>query len=539
MVVDLDVHDKVPKTMTSLRRNLAVAAFASGAVEMVTRMLTIVLSIGTARALQPSEVGLLGLAVIIVGVLSIVTACAETAGVVVHSRGSDVQHAWSATAARSIITACLLAVVLVSLPPLAHLLTGNESANSELMTLTHLLLWGMGLDLVATYPRVLLQRRLNLTSLVGASLLQVTGHVGLSIVLLWNGYGAMGVASSALVGGGLSAAFLWCRLFSQPGSRWEGGGDAAVWSQTWASTARVFAGSFTGYLNGRLNSVLVAAVLGPAAMSFYGMAWSLSRLPVWVLSQALALVLVPTLAHVRSETNRMERVLNESVGHAYVLLAPACAMLFVTADSLVIIVLGAKWLPIVPALRVMSISVFMSPLVIAFNGLLVATDRGHLTGLATGAQLGTFVVLVAPLVPRWGVIGAAIGELVSTIVVTVVLLGLCRLRVPEVRWSMGAAMLPVVASASGGFLASSLSMELAAGVVKIATEACVLLGGYVIIICLLGGGGRLVELAGLACDVARRPSTPVLPSDGVSFDVASHGGRFPRVGSGGPNGPIR
>ena len=505
--------DPVPRAVTSLRRNVAQAAFASGAVEMVTRALTIVLSIATARALQPSEVGLLGLAVIVVGVLSLVTACAETAGVIGRSLGSGPQYAWSATVARGVITACLLAVAPFFLPPLAHLLAGKEAASAHLMALVQLLLWQLVLDAAVTYPRVLLQRRLNLTLLVGASLLQISAHVGLSLVLLWKGYGAMGWVSSALVSAGLSGAFLWCVLFAQRGLRWGGRVDAAVWSRTLASTTRVFAASFVGYLNGRLNNLLVAGVLGPAAMSFYGVAWSISRIPVWILSQALGFVLVPTLTHIRFDTRRVERVLGESLRHAYVLLIPTCAVLFVTGDALVTMVLGAKWLPVVPALRVMSVSVLMAPLVIAFNGLLVAMDRAHLTGLATGAQLGMIVVLVVPLATRWGVVGAAFGDLVSTIVLTTVLFVLCRVNVPEVKWEVvPAAVLPGVAAASAGLVASILSTELPVGVMKLASEACVLVVGYLAIIWVLGGRGRLAELAELVRAVARRPASVVAGS---------------------------
>ncbi len=520
MAIDGGAHegDPMPRAVTSLRRDVARAAFASGTVEMVTRALTIVLSIATARALQPSEVGLLGLAVIIVGVLSVVTACAETAGVIGRSLGSDPQYAWSTTVARGVVTACLLAVAPFFLPPLAHLLAGKEAAGADLMALVYLLLWQLGLDLAVTYPRVLLQRRLNLTLLVGASLLQITAHVGLSLVLLWKGYGAMGVVFSALVSSGLNGAFLWCGLFAQRGLRWGGKVHAAVRYQILASTVRVFAGSFVGYLNQRLDNLLVAGILGPAAMSFYGMAWSASRIPVWILNQALGLVLVPTLTHIRSDTERVERVLGESLRHAYVLLVPACTVLFITADSLVATVLGAKWLPIVPALRVMSVSVLMAPLVIAFNGLLVAMDRAHLTGLATGAQLGTIVVLVVPMASRWGVVGAAFGDLVSTIVLTTVLFVLCRVRVPEVRWEVvPAAVLPGVAAASAGLVASSLSTGLPVGAMKLASEACVLVVGYLAIIWVLGGRGRLAELAGLVRDVAQRPA-PVVAGSGHAGD---------------------
>jgi len=166
----------------------------------------------------------------------------------------------------------------------------------------------------------------------------------------------------------------------------------------------------------------------------------------------------------------------------------------------------------------MSVSVLMAPLVIAFNGLLVAMDRAHLTGLATGAQLGMIVVLVVPLATRWGVVGAAFGDLVSTIVLTTVLFLLCRVKVPEVRWEVvPAAVLPGVAAASAGLVASILSTKLPVGVMKLASEACVLVVGYLAIIWVLGGRGRLVELAELVRAVARRPA-PVVAGSGHAGD---------------------
>src|SRR5262249_21740156 len=155
-------------------------------------------------------------------------------------------------------------------------------------------------------------------------------------------------------------------------------------------------------------------------------AWSASRIPVWILHQALGLVLVPTLARVRSDAECMERVIIESLRHSYLLLAPICALLLVTADSLVVSVLGMKWLPVVPALQVMSVAVLVGPVVIASNGLLVATDRGHLTSLGTGAQLVTMVLTVGPMAAWWGILGAALGDLVATAVLGATLIALCR-----------------------------------------------------------------------------------------------------------------
>src|SRR5215813_14000630 len=82
-------------TAPSLRETVTRAALASGAVEVINRVFTIGLSIATARALEPREVGLLGLVVIITGVISIIAACSETAGVTSRSNGDDSQYAFA------------------------------------------------------------------------------------------------------------------------------------------------------------------------------------------------------------------------------------------------------------------------------------------------------------------------------------------------------------------------------------------------------------------------------------------------------------
>ncbi|MEK6321318.1 MAG: hypothetical protein AABN33_06500 [Acidobacteriota bacterium] len=70
-----------------MRQGVARAALASGVTGATTRVLTIILSIATARALLPSQVGILGLAVIVVGIVSLVAACSETAGIVADMKG--------------------------------------------------------------------------------------------------------------------------------------------------------------------------------------------------------------------------------------------------------------------------------------------------------------------------------------------------------------------------------------------------------------------------------------------------------------------
>src|SRR5262249_27295577 len=90
--------------MNPPRRNVVIAALTAAAGGFASRGLGIIMSVVVARTLQPTEVGLLGLAVIVTGVLSLVAACAETAGVVGSSRYTAVAHASAALIIRAALT---------------------------------------------------------------------------------------------------------------------------------------------------------------------------------------------------------------------------------------------------------------------------------------------------------------------------------------------------------------------------------------------------------------------------------------------------
>src|SRR5215510_4213698 len=89
------------ETATPLRLGTARAAFGSGLAEVVARVMAVVLAIVTARTLEPREVGLLGLAVIVIGVISMLGYYPETAAVASRGESDDNSHALAALMVRS------------------------------------------------------------------------------------------------------------------------------------------------------------------------------------------------------------------------------------------------------------------------------------------------------------------------------------------------------------------------------------------------------------------------------------------------------
>lgn len=494
------IRDKSPSTDSprSLCYGTTRAALASGTAQIVTRVLTVVLSVATARALEPREVGILGLAVIVIGVVSMIAYYTETAAVAARDVDASEQYALASVVIRIGAIALLLASVMAAFPILSQYLFGKESGAGPLRDLLGVLTWVPILELASGYPRVLLQRRLDLNYVSLASLLQPVIFVTLAVTLLWNGYGYLGVAWASVVGAGAATVFLWWRLISQRWVKWSGWPSLVIWREISLGSSRVFLGGFGGFLGERVDNVLVSGAIGPTAMSFYSMAWNGSRTPANVFGSTIGFVLVPTLARIQNEPARVQRAIRESLRHSYLLLAPACAALFVSAPLLVSYILGAKWLPIVPCLRVMCFTAAVIPILHACNALLVGFGRAHLTGISTAVHLITLVTLMPVLARNWNLLGAAYADLTAMLIMTVTLCVTAKIATRQFQWEILSVLaLPLVAASLAAVLTWSIAGYILDDFVRLLGQVTSFLVSYLLFIIVLGGKATLFDLIAL------------------------------------------
>jgi O-antigen/teichoic acid export membrane protein len=493
----------------SLENRTVRAALASGGAEVITRVLAVLLSVATARALEPREVGILGIAVIIIGVISMLGYYPETAAVAARGSRRDEEYAMAASLNRAIIIVPLLILVALSLPLFAGYLAGQDGGVIQLQQLIRILVWVPIFEILAGYPRVLLQRKLELSYLAGIQLVQPVVFVGLAVILLMRGHGYLGVAWANLLGTAVAAAFLWLRLWRRS-IKWGSWPEAEVWRETAKGSGRIFLGGFGGFLGERVDNLLVAGMIGPAAMSFYSMAWNAARTPANVFARAINFVLVPTLARIQDEPSRVERALRECIRHSYLLLAPVCAVLFVSAPLLVEFILGGRWLPLVGCLRVMSFTVFAVPVLFTSGALLTAIGRAHLIGIATLIHLVTLAVLIPVLASRWGVIGAAFADLTATAIVTIALLATAKMATRRIKWALASTMvLPVSASIFAGMLAGAIGTRIENDAARLLSELALVLTGYLSFTIAFGGSRRIFDFIAVLRGVFKRQSVAI------------------------------
>ena len=488
-----------------LRHSTTKAALTSGGGEIIARGLTVVLSIVTARVLEPREVGVLGLGVIFMSVVSMVGYYPETAAVTAKGNAADAVYALLATLLRAVLIGALMLAILFAYPVLSSLVVGGEQYSGDLKSLLLVLIWVPAFEMLSSYPQIMLQRRLQLAFLARVQFLQPVVFVSLAVGLLVTGSGYLGVAWASVASSALTTLLVWQRIWRLSGVSWNGLRSRLALRETLVGSGRVFAGGFGGYLGERVDNLLVAGVLGPAPMSFYAMAWNASRTPANVFARAVTFVLVPTLARIHEDQARVQRALRECLRHAYLLLVPACAALFVTAPLLVSFVLGPKWLPVAPCLRVMCVTVLVAPFLYVSGALLVGTGRAHLSAIGTVAHLAILGILVPILARRWGIVGAAYADMAATVVLTGALIATAQVATRQLsRSSAATVMLPMAAGVFAGTLAWGVRSFIAQDLLCLICQLGMIMAAYPLTILLLGGRSRLLDLTTLLGSVLRR-----------------------------------
>jgi PST family polysaccharide transporter len=491
---------------SSLRQRAADSAFVAGAVDAASRVLTVLLSIIAGRLLGPTEVGTLALAVTIVTILSMTGFFWETAAVLVNRGASDAACATAATVLRTLSASVLLGLGLWLRSPLSVHLTSTPAAAEKLSALLGILLWLLLIEALAGHPRVILQRRLELRALAWLQLLAALLFVGGALTLLQPGFGTVGMAWAQVVSAGVVALLTWRR----PGKgRFGGWPGAEVWRGVTRGTWRLFTGGFLGFLSTRTDNMLVAGAIGETGMSIYSMAYNASRLPLNVLERVASSVFVPNLARIRDDAGRMQSAVDQALRHFYLAAVPVSTALLVSAPALVEVVLGARWLPLVPCLRVMCLGVIVAPTLYTAGAVIVALGRAQWIGMMSAALLLFQVLAIPPLTRRFGPLGAAFSDLASLTLLTA---GVCRAATfasPTTRWRLGRCLgLPALAASCAGLLAWGGALVPVSRPLVLSIQLGIIALGYPLLLLAWGGGDRLQDFLSLLRGRAGRLSSP-------------------------------
>jgi O-antigen/teichoic acid export membrane protein len=262
--------------------------------------------------------------------------------------------------------------------------------------------WALRLSLVG---HVLLIRRVEHRRLALLDILQTFLVLVLSVGLAWTTRSIWALAVTPGVTAGVNWFFLAVyRPVWKPRLGWDA--DAVRYFLRFGG--RTVGGMALATALDYVDDLWTGYSLGDAPLGYYSRAYRFAAYPRVILSEPVNTVTVGMYAELKSDRLNLSRAffrVNALLVRAGFLLA---GWLAVIAPQLIVLFLGARWLPMLAAYRLMLIYTLLDPIKITVANVLIAAGR---PGLASLARLAQFAVLLSGLYalgPRWGIVGVAL-----------------------------------------------------------------------------------------------------------------------------------
>lgn len=232
--------------------------------------------------------------------------------------------------------------------------------------------------------------------------------------------------------------------------------DFSVAGQMFGFGKWVLGSSIIVYLTTQSDGVFVGKVLGPAALGFYQMAQKVANLPATEITHVISQVTFPVYSRLQSDAERL-RVAYLKISQVITLIAAfVAAIVFVLASEITLVFLGDKWMPMVQALRILSLAGFLRAISANAGYVFYASGKPGIDTKLQMLRLFVLVVFIYPLTMRWGITGAAVAVCLS-VSVSFIAYAVEAVRITRCGWFsyFSTMMLPVM---SGIAMSVSLVM---------------------------------------------------------------------------------
>jgi len=367
-----------------------------------------------ARLLSPADFGLFGKTIALTGFITVI----QTGGLSL------------ATIQRAKITHEQISMLFWLNAMLGVIAAGAIAALSPVMT------WfyndprvlGLGLALAGAVAisgftvqhDALMQRQMRFTALAAINIAALVAGFGAAIISAWYGAGFWALAVQQY---GTSLTLLLLLLAS---SRW------------WPGLPRRSSGvgpmvkigvnqtgfNLLNFANRNFDNVLIGRFVSDASLGFYTQAYRLLLLPIQQINGPISSVVVPALSRLQDEPERHARFYYRAIGTVTFVGMPVVCFLLVDAQSVIRLVLGPNWFPVVPIFRALGIAALIGTFNVAWGwvyGSLGRTDRQLKWSL-----IGTPITVMSFILGLpWGAFGVAVSFSVTQLVLTVPSLMYC------------------------------------------------------------------------------------------------------------------
>ncbi|MFG0329813.1 MAG: lipopolysaccharide biosynthesis protein [Phycisphaerales bacterium] len=432
-----------------LEADLKLRSMRGGAMTLSAQAARFVLQIGStmvlARLLVPADFGLIAMVTVITSFAMMFKDAGLSTATIQRAEvdADQITTLFWINVCLGIAAACLIA----SLAPLIAWIYGEP----RLILMTIVLASSLVLSGLSVQHQALLRRQMRYDALATIDVLSLLAGIAFAIVLAV--FGARYWSLVAMITGTSMVMCLlsWHYCHWIPGLPTLGGDVRSMLG---------FGGTLTGfnifnYFTRNADNVIIGILLGSASLGLYSKAYQLLMLPIRQLNAPVSNVMLSSLSRLQTDPVRFRRAYLRAVSALAMIGMPIVACLFVAADEVILIVLGADWAEAADVFKWLAPAAFLGTLNIAPGWLCTALGRARV-------QLG-WAAITAPLTVcafligvKWGIVGVAAAFSATWCLSLFVFLALACYRSPVSLGDIVHSIAPIVLMSVLAGIATSL-----------------------------------------------------------------------------------
>lgn len=463
-----------------------------------------------ARLLTPSDFGIVAIASAIVAIVTALSELSLAEALIQHRDPTDAHFhsAWTLNLARSTMIGLVIAALAV---PLARSYGDPRLIDILLVIAAATAISG------ASNPKLLIfQRNLVFWQDFAFSVSQkVAGFIAaIAVAIVFRSYWALVCGTVATQLCAIIASYL--LLPFRPRVRFREARELLSFS-VWLTLSRA-----VNMLNWRSDQLVIGYFLGSTQLGFYTVGDNLASLPTREAIAPLTQTLFPAFARLSDDAERLREAYRRTHAILCAIAFPVGVGFAVVAEPLVLLLMGAKWLPSVPMVQILTVVIALSVLTMPLQALAMAAGE---TRVLFGRDLRNLLIRVPfMLVGLWigwrtsigpvmGIIwGRAVSNIVGNLLNMVLVrriigLGVGAQIVAVWRTGLGSLAMVAAAMAAQTLIPDGGSTALLLARVAVAVAAGTLAYGATLALLWIGQGrpaGAEAEIVTLAGQVRRK-----------------------------------
>jgi len=372
-----------------------------GGAAFIVRPANLAVSIILARLLDPSDFGLVALALILVQTTNLFTALGMDKAIIqsTEERGKVAFHAFVIVMSFALL---FFGLIQLNSTMLAGWL-GHIETKPILLWLSSWIL----LNALGVVPYALLRKDLRFPSVASTGLISDAIYMVLVIALAYTGFGLWSLVYANLA----KIAFL-------TGAYWVACGGwewitPVPWEWPLAKRllrfgSQIAVNGLLVYVHTNWDDWLVGRVLGVQQLGFYSKSYDFSNSTIGkLIRNTLGAVFLPSYVKIQADRQRLMRAYLKSVRLVTLLIVPIGLGIYAVADPLVQVAFGDKWMPMVPVLQIFSLLILTRPISENTSPLFNAVGKPR-NNLIAGIVLLVVMVPAVLLLLNRGIVGVAI-----------------------------------------------------------------------------------------------------------------------------------